>query len=252
MSTALITGASAGLGVEFARLFVRDGHELILVARRRERMEALAKELSPAKVRIVEMDLGEPGAGQRLFEAVGNVQIDFLVNNAGFGSNGHFESLSLPNELKMIDLNVRALTELCHFLLPGMKSRGFGKILNVGSVAGFQPGPYMATYYATKAYVNSFSQALSEELASTGVTCTLLAPGATVTEFAKTAKLEKSELFRSAASDAASVANDGYQAMMSGKTMVISGLRNKTLVEAQRLAPRSLIRKMAGRLNRVR
>ena len=178
MRTALIIGASAGLGIEFARLFARDGHNVILTARRRDRMEALAKELLPAQVQVVDMDLGEAGAGQRLFEAVQSYQIDFLVNNAGFGSNGNFEDLDLANELKIIDLNV-------------------------------------------------LSQALSEELSGTGVTCTVLAPGATVTEFAKTAHLENSELFRSGAANAATVALEGYQAMMGGKTIVISGLRNK-------------------------
>jgi len=250
MSTALITGASAGLGMEFARLFAQDGHDLILVARRRDRLEALAKELSGVQVRILAMDLGQPGAGARIFENLRGSHVDFLVNNAGFGSNGEFAGLDLANELKMIDLNVRTLTELCHLYLPDMKKRGFGRILNVGSVAGFQPGPYMATYYASKAYVNSFSLALSEELRGTGVTCTVLAPGATVTEFAQAAHLENSRLFRSAAANAAEVARDGYRAMHEGRAMVISGFRNQALVEMQRLAPRSLIRKVAARLNR--
>ncbi len=252
MSTALITGASAGLGSEFARLFAKDGHNLILVARRKDRLSALANELSQVKVTVIDLDLGAPGAGRSLFNQVKDQKVDYLVNNAGFGSVGAFDESDHANQMQMIDLNVRTLVELSHLFLPAMKERGFGRILNVGSTAGFQPGPFMATYFATKAFVNSFSEALNEELRGTGVSCTVLAPGATVTEFAKVANLEKSRLFAFASDNASDVAKDGYRAMIKGQSMVVSGLKNKIQTSLVGFIPRAMVVRAVRSLNENR
>ncbi len=257
MGVALITGASAGLGSEFAKLFADDGHTLILVARRLERLNEISSALrminAKTRVEVIEQDLSVPGAGTELFakvSALGLPPVDYLVNNAGFGNSGRFSTVPLDEELELIDLNVRCLVELTHLYLPSMIARGSGRILQVGSVAGFQPGPYMANYFASKAFVNSFSEALAEELLGTGVTCTVLAPGATRTEFAAAAGLEKSRLFAVGAADSLSVVRAGYAGMMAGRVLVIAGLKNKILVQLQRLTPRFVARKVAGYLNR--
>lgn len=257
MKTALITGASAGLGLDFAELFASDGISLVLVARRRELLEKVAATLSKrhAQIRIdiIDMDLGQPGAGQLLFERVKllGVHVDFLVNNAGFGSNGVFLNLPLGTEMQMIDLNVRTLVELTHLFLPAMIAKRSGGILNVGSSAGFQPGPFMTTYYATKAFVLSFSEALHEELKGTGVACCLLAPGATATEFAKVAGTAGTHLFKSGnVAKSMDVAKCGYNGLSSGKAIVIPGLLNNFLVQTVRFTPRALVRKIAAFLNR--
>ena len=265
MGVALVTGASAGLGVEFAKLFARDGHSVILVARRKDRLEALAHELKvlaplgpegsqPISTWVIDIDLGKPGAGEKLFkqvEALG-VSVEFLVNNAGFGSSGEFAELPLPRELQMIDLNIRALVELTHLFLPSMLMKKAGRILNVGSMAGFQPGPYMATYFATKAFVNSFSEALNEELRKTGVTCTVLAPGPVATEFSEAAGTRESKSFKnsSVVARAPEVAELGYNAMMNGKSMVVNGAMNNILVQTLRVAPRAAIRKAVAQFNK--
>lgn len=258
MSTALITGASVGLGAEFAKLFAKDGHDLILVSRRKDALETLAAQLrsqaANIQVHVIDMDLGKPNAGRILFEKTQslNLQVDFLVNNAGFGSQGHFKDLALNKELQMIDLNVRTVVELTHLFLPAMVARKKGRVLNVGSTAGFQPGPYMATYYASKAFVNSFSEALHEELKGSGVTCTVLTPGATATEFAATSGNAKSRLFQSGGvASAESVALRGYQAMLAGQAVVIPGFRNKAAVQALRVSPRFAARKIASYLNKA-
>jgi short-subunit dehydrogenase len=256
MGYALITGASAGLGVDFAKLFANDGHSLILVARRLERMEELAKEITAQhpsiKVEIIDMDLAVAGAGQTLFDEVqrrGHF-VEFLVNNAGFGSNGSFAKLPLSKELQMIDLNIRTLVEATHLFLQPMLQKRSGFVLNIGSTAGFQPGPFMATYYASKAFVNSFSEALSEELRGTGVSCTILAPGATATEFAKSASVEDKKLFKAQApASSASVARTGYEAMMNRRTLSIAGFTNKLLPQALRFSPRFLVRRITATLN---
>jgi short-subunit dehydrogenase len=255
MGYALITGASAGLGAEFARLFAADGHSLILVARRRDRLESLARDLSKKhgiEVEVLDADLSAPGAGKKIFDAVQakGLFVEFLVNNAGFGSNGAFSRLPLEKELQMIDLNIRVLTELTHLFLQPMLQKRSGSILNVGSTAGYQPGPFMATYYASKAHVNSFSRALSIELRGTGVSCTLLAPGATETEFAKSASLEDSRLFKmqvTATADA--VARDGYRAMKKRKAIVVSGLVNKISTFFIPHLPMGIVARVAGYLN---
>jgi short-subunit dehydrogenase len=256
MKYALITGASGGIGLELARLFAGDGTSLILVARREAQLKATAAELlslhPSIEVKTIALDLSVPGAGTALYRQVQSLgpDIEFLVNNAGFGSSGRFSDLRLEAELQMIDLNVRSLLELTHLLLPHMLARGRGRILNVGSTAGFQPGPYMATYYASKAFVNSFSEALHEELLGTGVTCTVLTPGATATEFAKNAGASDSALFQSGlVASPAKVASMGYRGMQRGRAIIVTGLLNKLMVQALRITPRQWVRKIAARMN---
>ncbi len=257
MGLALITGASAGLGREFAKVFSDNGHNLILVGRRREKLDEIARAIrgfhAKVQVYVIEQDLGKPGAGSELFTKVGALRlppVDFLINNAGFGTNGPFSASSLERELELIDLNIRALLELTHLFLPAMLGGKSGRILNVGSTAGFQPGPNMANYYASKAFVNSFSEGLQEELRGTGVTCTVLAPGATRTEFADVAKANATMLFKSMVASPQSVALAGYRGMMRGKTLVIPGFLNQLMVQLLRITPRFLARKLAGRMNR--
>lgn len=257
MGIALVTGASAGFGTEFAKLFARDGHSLVLVARRRDRLETLARELKEAHPQIqvwpLAIDLGRIGAGQELYAKVQSLglQVEFLVNNAGFGRGGAFSDLSIADQLQMMDVNNRVLVELTHLFGAGMRARNRGKILNVGSTAGFQPGPYMAIYYASKAFVNSFSEAVHQEFKGTGVTCTLLAPGAAQTEFAQVAGLEKSKLFRRVPKVAASlVVQKGYQAMLEGKAIEIPGLLNRIFLQSLRLSPRAMVRQTVAKLNR--
>ena len=258
MGIALITGASAGLGTEFAKIFAAQGHSVILVARRRDRLEQLATELRQTNPSIqtwvIDLDLSETGAGQILFRHVQElkIEIDFWVNNAGFGSGGLFAQLPLPRELQMMDLNMRTLVETTHLFLPSMLRRRSGRILNVGSLAGFQAGPYMATYSATKAFVNSFSEALHQELSGTGVTCTVLAPGMTITEFQQVAELSGfSKVKGTPTATADAVAADGYRAMMKGAALKVSGSLNQLSVQSLRLAPRGLVRRLAARLNRT-
>lgn len=257
MGLALITGASSGLGLDFADLFAKDGHSLILVARRKDRLEQVATRLRSTypkiQVDIVNMDLGSPGAGRALFDKVKSktISVDYLVNNAGFGNSGSFKDQPLNKELQMIDLNVRAVVELAHLFLPDMLKKKSGRILNVGSTAGFQPGPYMSTYYATKAFVNSFSEGLHEELRGTGVTCTVLAPGATATEFASAANMNESRLFKSGSvASSKQVARFGYNSMLAGRTIVVPGLLNNLMIQMLRLSPRFMVRKVASFVNR--
>ncbi|HTO99519.1 MAG TPA: SDR family NAD(P)-dependent oxidoreductase, partial [Myxococcales bacterium] len=178
-----------------------------------------------------------------------DVTIEFLVNNAGFGTSGAFAEIDLKRELEMIQVNIVALLELTRALLPGMVARKSGRILNIGSTAGFQPGPFMAGYYASKAFVNSFTEALGYELRGTGVTATVSCPGATATEFATVAGSDRSRLFRMGAASAASVAKEGYRAMMAGRPIVVHGMKNKLGVQLLRVSPRGAIRAVVAALN---
>lgn len=245
--TALITGASAGLGYEFAHLFARDKYNLILVARIGPKLAQLAEELGQQQgisVKTIPLDLGLPQASQNLFEETqrGGMHVDILVNNAGYGISGKFADIPLEESYGQIQLNVSALTLLTRLFLGPMLARRSGKVMNVASTAAFQPGPLMAVYYATKAYVLSFSEALSDELKGTGVSVTCFCPGATLTEFQKRAQSENSRLFKQLAPmEAKTVAEDGYRALMAGKTLAIAGFRNWLVAESVRFAPRKVV-----------
>jgi uncharacterized protein len=245
MSTVLITGASGGIGYELAKLFARDHFDLVLVARSTEKLTQVATELQAHGVRVktIPLDLGDRSAPKFLFNQLAreNVAIDFLINNAGFGTYGEFTEMSKEDVLGQIDLNIRALTELTRLFLPPMIARGSGKLMNVASTAGFQPGPLMAVYYATKSYVISFSEAIANEVRGSGVTVTCFCPGATHTGFAKRAGIERSRLFEFGAMSAPDVALDGYRALMKGKSLAISGAHNWLLAESTRFAPRKMV-----------
>jgi short-subunit dehydrogenase len=254
--TALVTGASAGLGAEFARLFANDGHDVVLVARRIDKLDELATEITakhPVAVHVIAEDLSQPGAAERIaneLEARG-IAIEFLVNNAGFGGTGAFIDRDIEKELEMVRVNVVALLDLTRRLLPAMVARRSGRILNVGSTAGFVPGAFMAVYYASKAFVNSFTEALAVELQGTGVTATVICPGATATEFAGIAGNDKSALFKSGVMGAREVAEDAYHAMLRGKPLRVAGLSNKFRIAALRFAPRGVVRRVTAGLNKT-
>jgi uncharacterized protein len=250
---ALVTGASAGIGLELARILAREGHDLVLVARRESTLKELAGELKDrygAASTVVAADLAEAGAGERIEQAIGDATIDVLVNNAGFGGVGAFTHREHDADMRMVAVNVAALTDLTKRFLPGMVARGRGRVLNVASTAAFQPGPFMAVYYATKAYVLSLSQALAEETRGTGVTVTCLCPGVTETEFHGVAGTDAQPLTSGALSmSATSVAEAGYRAMMRGKLVEIPGLHNKFGAQSIRIAPRSVVLKVVRRLH---
>ena len=247
---ALITGASAGLGVDFARQLGANGQRLVLVARRMERLEALAEELGNA--RAVEMDLGEAGAADRLMAdlAAHDEHVDLLVNNAGFGLTGRFAELDGKRQRQMIDLNCGALVELAHAVLPGMIERRSGAILNVASTAAFQPGPGMAVYFATKAFVLSFSEALHEEVKRHGVKVSALCPGPTATEFGDVAGFGPSSPSSKLAAASGPVAQAGLAGLDRNQAIVIPGLMNKATAQAHRFFPRAIVRRAVGMLKK--
>lgn len=244
--TVLITGASAGIGRELAKLFAADHYNLVLVARNAPRLAQFAEELQHdfgVSAKPFPLDLTDRSAPQFLFDQLARerVEIDVLVNNAGYGIRGAFAEISVEETLGQIQLNIAALTHLTSLFARPMLERHSGKILNVASTAGFQPGPLMAVYYATKAYVISFSEALANELHGSGVSVTCLCPGPTDTEFQARAGTEGSLLKRLRPTDAKSVARDGYRALMKGKPLVISGFRNWLLTESLRISPRRVV-----------
>lgn len=253
--TALITGASLGLGREFAKLFAADGFDVVLVARSEDRLRELAGELEKAHgihAHVIAADLGDATAPERIsreVEAKG-LQLDFLVNNAGFGSSGPFVESDTKRELEMVQVNIAALLHLTRLVLPGMVKRGRGRVLNIASTAGFVPGPFMATYYASKAFVISFTEAIAFELSGTGVTATAHCPGATGTEFARTAGNDKSLLFKLRVADATETAKDGYRSMMAGRVVAIHGIMNWLIVQSIRISPRWAIRAIGAWLNK--
>jgi hypothetical protein len=244
MSTVLITGASGGIGYELAKLFARDHHNLVLVARSADKLAQVATELQAhgITVKTIALDLAAPPAPKFLFDQVQRegVIIDVLINNAGFGIFGEFAQMPEQEILGQIDLNIRALTELTRLFLPAMVKRRSGRIMNVASTAAFQPGPLIAVYYATKAYVLSFSEAIANELRHSGVTVTCFCPGATHTDFARRAGIENSRIFKLGAMSAEKVALDGYRAVMEGRTLAVSGVHNWVVAQANRLAPRKM------------
>src|ERR1051326_836912 len=255
--TALITGASSGIGLELAKLFAQNGHDLVLVARRKDALDPLAETLvreHGVAVRVIAKDLSDPATPRELHAELADqsIPVEVLVNNAGFGIRGPFGESDVDQQLDMLQVNAVALTHLTRLFVADMLSRGSGRILNLGSTAGLVPGPLMAVYYATKAYVLSFSQALSNELAGTGVTVTVLIPGPTRTGFAGRAGGSQSRLFRGATMDAGTVAEIGYRALMQNKTIVVAGLRNRALAFGTNLAPHRVLGQIARRLNETR
>jgi short-subunit dehydrogenase len=243
---AVITGASAGLGVDFARQLSARGHRLVLVARRKDRLEALARELGNA--RAVAIDLSKANAAAKVMadlEGAGE-QVEILVNNAGFGLTGKFAKRDAKQLRQMIDLNVGTLTDLCRAVAPQMIARKSGAILNVASTAAFQPGPNMAVYFATKAFVLSFTEALHEELKPHGVRVTCLCPGPTRTEFGDVAGFGGSGMFDRLAMESPKVVEVGLKALDKNRAVVVAGLVNKVGAASTRFAPRSVVRRIAG------
>ncbi len=254
MKTALITGASSGIGYELAKLFARDGYRLVLVARNREKLDEFAVELRKkfqATVKVLAKDLASPRAPDEIFIELEqeSVWIDVLVNNAGFGVHGFFSQTPLEEELEMLQVNVTSLTHLTKLFLRPMVKRGEGGILNVASTAAFQPGPLMAVYYATKAYVLSFSEALAEELRGTGVSVTCFCPGATLTGFQKRAGIEGIRLLKLVdIPDAEMVARAGYRAFKAKKRVFIPGFFNNLFAFGVRWVPRGLVMRLVKSL----
>jgi short-subunit dehydrogenase len=244
----LVTGASAGLGAEFARAWARRGDELVLTARREERLQALAAELG-GKTHVIAADLANPEAPRRLIgeiEARG-LTVATLINNAGFGLTGRFADRQTEPLLGMIDLNIRALTELAHLVLPGMRERRSGAILNLASTAAFQAGPGFAVYFASKAYVLSFTEALHQELKGSGIKVSALCPGPTATEFGDVAGVT-SQKFTALAADAKSVVAAGLSGLDRNQAVVIPGLMNKVGAQSNRFFPRAMMRRITASL----
>jgi uncharacterized protein len=255
--TVLITGASSGIGLELAKCFAADGCKLILVARNRDSLKKLAEELrrkNKIEVVVWPADLSRPETPQKIFSglAAQKISVDILVNNAGFGAHGSFVKMELSRQLEMLQVNLAALTELTGLFLPGMIERKRGGILNVGSVAGFLAGPGMAVYYATKAFVVSFTEALSEELAGTNLKFSVLCPGPTESNFGNVARGKKIRHVKTPKMSAETVAIHGHRAFRKGKIIAVPGLQNKFFVFMTRLLPRQLPRKMVKFYNRTR
>jgi short-subunit dehydrogenase len=256
--TALITGASGGIGYELALIHAARSGNLVLVARSEGKLQDLKTTLEskhPISVHIICKDLSLPQAAQEVFDEVKSrgITVDYLVNNAGFGDFGMFSETSWAKEEQMINLNITSLTLLTKLFIRDMMERGGGKIMNLASVAAFLPGPTMAVYYATKAYVLSFSQAVYNEVKDTGITVTTLCPGPTVSGFQEAAGLENSSLFNNKGLPTSrEVAEYGYTAMLKGKTVAVHGLRNRLLVFAARFVPRSLLVKSVRKIQAKR
>ncbi len=252
--TVLVTGASSGIGRELARCFAAEGCRLVLLARKKAALESLADELRRAcktQSEVLTADLAAPEAPQRLFDHLraNGTKVDVLVNNAGFGAKGRFAELAADRQIDMVQVNVAALMHLTRLFLPAMIERHRGGVLNVASTAAFQPGPGMAVYYATKAFVLSFTEAVAEEVMGTGVTVSALCPGATATNFAAAAGARTSAFFDRNAMSAAMVAAIGHRAFRQGQVVKIAGVRNRWLAFGVRLGPRALVRKIAKRFN---
>ena len=252
--TVCVTGASSGIGLELAKVFAQHGHPIVLLARNAEKLEQLALELrSRANVRadVIATDLRQASAPAHIAEELRrrDLTVDILVNNAGFGLRGSYAELDLQQQLDMIQVNITAVAHLTRLLLPGMIQRNVGGVMNVASTAAFQAGPHMAIYYATKAFVLSFTEALHEELSGTNLRVTCLCPGPTRTGFAGTARMEGVKLFRSGGQSADLVARVGYAAFQENSAIAISGLKNEIGAFATRLVSRAVARKFAMALN---
>lgn len=249
MKTALITGASGGIGMELAKIFAANQTNLVLAARSEAKLIELKNELAQYKVNIlvVALDLSQPEAASSLFDYCNSkqLQIDYLINNAGFGDYGMFVSGNWKKQEEMIRLNIQTLTHLTHLFLPSMVKRKYGRIMNVASTAAFQPGPLMSVYYATKAYVLSFSEAIASELEGTGVSVTALCPGPTESGFQNAAAMTESKIVKGRKLPTSKeVAEYAYKSMMKGKVVAIHGFLNALLATAIRFTPRFLVRKL--------
>ncbi|MBC7418827.1 MAG: SDR family oxidoreductase [Pedobacter sp.] len=255
--TALITGASSGIGEEFTKIHAERGGDLVIVARSIEKLNALKVTLEEKyniNVFVIEKDLSKASAAREVYEEVinANVKIDYLINNAGFGGMGRFYERELQEDSDMIYLNITALTELTHYFLVDFVARNAGKILNVSSTASLMPGPGQAVYFATKAYVTSFSNAIAEELYNTEVTVTNLMPGATESKFGERSGMDKTAMFSKTAS-ARSVAEQGYKGMLSGKLNVLAGLNftQKIAMDLIRFVPKKMILPIVRKLQQA-
>jgi len=249
---ALITGASSGIGAELAKLCAKDGYPVILVARRGDRLTALAESLEreyAVTARVLTADLADPRACETLHRQVSGEPVAILINNAGFGLRGPLTGTDWAVEASLIQVNVTALAHLTKLFATDMVKRGTGRILNVASTAAFVPGPFMAMYYASKAFVLSFSLSVANELQGTGVSVTVLCPGPTKTEFIQVAGIADSRLFEGSAMTAEDVALEGYKAMLAGRPEIIAGARNRWMMRLTRLAPRTLLANITRRLN---
>lgn len=245
----LITGASSGIGYELSKLFAQDGYNLVLVARNEQMLKQVSNELKKnfgISVKVILKDLSNTNSPKEIFDELQqeSIRIDILINNAGFNVYGVFSETSLIEELQMIQVNLVSLTHLTKLFLPSMLKHRYGKILNVGSTGSFVPGPLNAVYCATKAYVLSFSEGIAEELRDTGVTVTVLCPGATRTEFHKRAGMEDINLLKFGVMDARTVAKIGYRALMKGKRIVIPGIYNKLQMFLAKFTPRKMLAKI--------
>jgi short-subunit dehydrogenase len=247
---ALVTGASGGIGADIATLLAGVKHDLVLVARSRDKLAELAAKLEKehgVAVTVLTADLTDPAASDLIAKVVREKElvIDVLVNNAGLGSYGPFAEIDAKIDLGLIALNITSLTHMTKLFLPPMLARKRGRIMNVGSTAGFVPGPLMAVYYASKAYVLSLSVALANEVAGSGVTVTCLCPGATRTAFDTTAGNDKTRLFKGGVMDSMEVAKAGVAAMTRGEVICVPGFMNRLKASTAGLAPRSLLAKIA-------
>lgn len=256
--TALITGASSGIGKEFANIHAETGGNLVIVARSSDKLKALKDELEKSydiSVYVIAKDLSNPNAAKEIYNEVKSrdITVDYLINNAGFGGVGRFHVRNLQDDLNMINLNISALTALSHYFLQDFVNRNEGKILNVSSTASLLPGPLQAVYYATKAYVTSFSNALAEELSDTNVTVSNLMPGATDTDFGKVSGMDKTDLFANTAS-ARGVAQDGYNAMIKGKLDKISGLKfsQRLMMALLPITPKKMVLSQIRKMQEVK
>lgn len=247
VKTVLITGASGGIGYELAKIFAREGYNLVLVARSEEKLRAIAHDLIQSHgvtVKCLIQDLALPSAPEAIFNALNaeEIDIEILINNAGFATYGLFTDTDLTTELNLLKVNIIALTHLTKLFLPPMVQRGTGKILNIASTAAFQPGPLMAVYYASKAYVLSFSEAIANEVKGTGVSVTALCPGPTTSNFQRRAKMESSKLVRNTRMmGAQTVAEAGYHGLLANKAVIVPGLTNQLLAFVVRFLPRNTV-----------
>lgn len=252
--TVLITGASMGIGYELAKIFGKNGDNLVLVSRNERKLSRIVEHFTEEydiRASYLIADLSKPESAEKLAEEIKSrgIVVDVLVNNAGFGLAGPFSRTDWAKEKEMLELNITSLTALTKAILPGMLDRKKGRIANVASIAGFMPGPFMAVYYATKAYVLSFSEALAEELDGTGITVTAVCPGPTVSGFQKRAEMEELKLVKNRnLMTSEQVAKIAYQEIMNGKVVAVTGLYNKILTFLVRLAPRSVVRKSVKKL----